>query len=80
MQDFEEACYLLAKTGALQVTQHEVLVAERGHRTLTFLTSMLDPFLQGYQVSMGCGGHVRSNSVDSASMHSKISRLHGAKS
>lgn len=50
MQDFEEACYLLGKTGALQVTQHEVLVAERGHRTLTFLTDMLDPFLQGYQV------------------------------
>lgn len=50
VQDFEEACYLLGKTGALQVTQHEVLVAERGHRTLTFLTSMLDPFLQGYQM------------------------------
>lgn len=50
MQDFEEACYLLGKTGALQVTQHEVLVADRGHRTLTFFTNMLDPFLQGYQV------------------------------
>ncbi|XP_074470896.1 dihydroxyacetone phosphate acyltransferase isoform X2 [Sebastes fasciatus] len=50
VQDFEEACYLLEKTGALQVTQQEVLVTERGHRTLTFLTSMLDPFLQGYQV------------------------------
>uniref|UniRef100_A0A4W6EZ48 Glyceronephosphate O-acyltransferase n=1 Tax=Lates calcarifer TaxID=8187 RepID=A0A4W6EZ48_LATCA len=50
VQDFEEACYLLVKTGALQVTQQEVLVTERGHRTLVFLTSMLDPFLQGYQV------------------------------
>ncbi|XP_037606267.1 dihydroxyacetone phosphate acyltransferase isoform X2 [Sebastes umbrosus] len=50
VQDFEEACYLLEKTGALQVTQQEVLVTERGHQTLTFLTSMLDPFLQGYQV------------------------------
>ncbi|XP_044232525.1 dihydroxyacetone phosphate acyltransferase isoform X1 [Thunnus albacares] len=50
VQDFEEACYLLVKTGALQVTQQEVLVTERGQRTLTFLTSMLDPFLQGYQV------------------------------
>ncbi|XP_039980944.1 dihydroxyacetone phosphate acyltransferase [Xiphias gladius] len=50
VQDFEEACYLLAKTGALQVTQQEVLVTERGQRTLVFLTSMLDPFLQGYQV------------------------------
>uniref|UniRef100_G3NUZ4 Glyceronephosphate O-acyltransferase n=1 Tax=Gasterosteus aculeatus aculeatus TaxID=481459 RepID=G3NUZ4_GASAC len=50
VQDFEEACYLLVKTGTLQVTQKEVLVNERGHRTLAFLVSMLDPFLQGYQV------------------------------
>ncbi|XP_038582617.1 dihydroxyacetone phosphate acyltransferase isoform X1 [Micropterus salmoides] len=50
VQDFEEACYLLVKTGALQVTQQEILVTEKGHRTLAFLTSMLDPFLQGYQV------------------------------
>uniref|UniRef100_A0A665UT76 Phospholipid/glycerol acyltransferase domain-containing protein n=1 Tax=Echeneis naucrates TaxID=173247 RepID=A0A665UT76_ECHNA len=50
VQDFEEACYLLVKTGALQITQQEVLVTERGHRTIVFLTSMLDPFLQGYQV------------------------------
>lgn len=50
LQDFEEACYLLLKTGALQVTAHELLVPERGHRTLHFLSSILDPFLQGYQV------------------------------
>ncbi|XP_010788764.1 dihydroxyacetone phosphate acyltransferase-like, partial [Notothenia coriiceps] len=50
VQDFEEACFLLVKTGVLQVTQHEVLVTESGHRTLSFLTNMLDPFLQGYQV------------------------------
>ncbi|KAF1376877.1 hypothetical protein PFLUV_G00216040 [Perca fluviatilis] len=50
VQDFEEACYLLVKTGALQFTQQEVLVTERGHSTLAFLSSMLDPFLQGYQV------------------------------
>ncbi|XP_070843672.1 dihydroxyacetone phosphate acyltransferase [Chaetodon trifascialis] len=50
VQDFEEACYLLVKTGALQVTQQELLVTERGHKTVAFLTSMMDPFLQGYQV------------------------------
>lgn len=50
VQDFEEACYLLMKTGALQVTQQEVLVTESGQKTVAFLTSMLDPFLQGYQV------------------------------
>ncbi|XP_062267244.1 dihydroxyacetone phosphate acyltransferase-like [Platichthys flesus] len=50
VQDFEDACFLLVKTGALQVSQQEVVVTETGHRTLAFLTSMLDPFLQGYQV------------------------------
>lgn len=78
LQDFEEACYLLGKTGALQVTQHELLVAERGHRTLTFLTSLLDPFLQGYQVR-GSGG-MHSNSLDSVSVHSNVGYLHVVKS
>lgn len=50
VEDFEEACYLLMKTGALQVTQQEVVVTESGQRTVTFLSNMLDPFLQGYQV------------------------------
>ncbi|KAF6735840.1 Dihydroxyacetone phosphate acyltransferase [Oryzias melastigma] len=50
VQDFEEACYLLTKSGALHVNQHEVLATERGHRTLAFLTGVLDPFLQGYQL------------------------------
>ncbi|KAM4595955.1 dihydroxyacetone phosphate acyltransferase-like [Polymixia lowei] len=50
VQDFEEACYVLVKTGVLQASQQEVVVTERGHRTLAFLTTMLDPFLQGYQV------------------------------
>uniref|UniRef100_A0A3B3CTL2 Glyceronephosphate O-acyltransferase n=1 Tax=Oryzias melastigma TaxID=30732 RepID=A0A3B3CTL2_ORYME len=52
--DFEEACYLLTKSGALHVNQHEVLATERGHRTLAFLTGVLDPFLQGYQVRLVC--------------------------
>ncbi|XP_068610171.1 dihydroxyacetone phosphate acyltransferase [Brachionichthys hirsutus] len=50
VQDFEEACYLLVKTGALQVTQQDVLATDTGRRTLAFLTSLLEPFLQGYQV------------------------------
>ncbi|CAN9507522.1 unnamed protein product [Ophioblennius macclurei] len=50
VQDFEEACYLLVKTGVLQVHQQEVLLQDGGRRTLDFLTSLLDPFLQGYQV------------------------------
>uniref|UniRef100_A0A7N6AJP0 Phospholipid/glycerol acyltransferase domain-containing protein n=1 Tax=Anabas testudineus TaxID=64144 RepID=A0A7N6AJP0_ANATE len=51
VQDFEEACYLLVKTGVLQVNPQEVVVTERGHRTVAFLTALLEPFLQGYQVS-----------------------------
>ncbi|XP_056284815.1 dihydroxyacetone phosphate acyltransferase isoform X2 [Pseudoliparis swirei] len=50
VQDFEEASYLLVKTGALQVSQQEVAVTEGGHRTLAFLVAMLEPFLRGYQV------------------------------
>lgn len=52
-KDFEEACFLLEKTGVLQVTQQEVLVTHRGHRTMAFLSRMLVPFIQGYQVRDG---------------------------
>ncbi|KAK5618109.1 hypothetical protein CRENBAI_022130 [Crenichthys baileyi] len=50
VQDFEDACYLLVKSGTLQINQQEVLVTERGQRTLAFLTNILDPFVQGYQM------------------------------
>ncbi|XP_053736568.1 dihydroxyacetone phosphate acyltransferase isoform X2 [Synchiropus splendidus] len=50
VQDFEEACYLLMKTGALCESQQDVLAAEGGARTLSFLCSLLEPFVQGYQV------------------------------
>ncbi|XP_014851733.1 PREDICTED: dihydroxyacetone phosphate acyltransferase isoform X1 [Poecilia mexicana] len=50
VQDFEEACYLLVKSAVLQIHQQEVLVTDSGHRTLAFLTSILDPFVQGYQM------------------------------
>ncbi|XP_037100114.1 dihydroxyacetone phosphate acyltransferase [Syngnathus acus] len=53
VQDFDEACYLLEKTGALQVSQHDVEVTKRGQRTLDFLTGVLEPFLQGYLVICG---------------------------
>lgn len=42
---------LLEKARALDVFSHHVLVPEEGHRTLSFLSSLLDPFLQGYQVT-----------------------------
>ncbi|CAG5928406.1 unnamed protein product [Menidia menidia] len=53
VQDFEEACYLLGKNGALQAGQQDILVTERGRRTLAFLAKLLDPFLQGYQATEG---------------------------
>ncbi|XP_033846789.1 dihydroxyacetone phosphate acyltransferase [Periophthalmus magnuspinnatus] len=50
VQDFEEACFLLVKTGVLQVSQQEMVVTPRGHRTMSFLSRLLLPFVQGYQV------------------------------
>lgn len=50
VQDFEEACFLLVKTGVLQLNQQEMVVTHRGHRTMGFLSRMLLPFIQGYQV------------------------------
>jgi len=50
-QDFEEACSLLEKVGAIQSTQEEILVTEEGHRTLSFLETLLRPFLDAYQVT-----------------------------
>ncbi|CAL1585766.1 unnamed protein product [Knipowitschia caucasica] len=50
VEDFEEACFLLMKTGVLQLNQQEVLVSHRGDRTISFLSRLLLPFVQGYQV------------------------------
>ncbi|KAK6295205.1 dihydroxyacetone phosphate acyltransferase [Coregonus clupeaformis] len=50
VQDFEEACYLLVKTGAVQMLQHKIEMTERGQPTLSFFNGLLEPFLQGYQV------------------------------
>ncbi|KAM9356015.1 dihydroxyacetone phosphate acyltransferase [Pholidichthys leucotaenia] len=50
IQDFEEASYLLMKTGALKMNQQDVVIMERGQRMVAFLSRVLDPFLQGYQV------------------------------
>ncbi|KAJ8396195.1 hypothetical protein AAFF_G00020620 [Aldrovandia affinis] len=49
-RDFEEACYLLMKCGAVQILKQDIVVTERGRPVLSFLSGMLEPFLQGYQV------------------------------
>ncbi|XP_067098082.1 dihydroxyacetone phosphate acyltransferase [Osmerus mordax] len=50
VQDYEEACYLLVKTGAVQVLQDDLLGTDRTQDTLSFLVAVLEPFIQGYQV------------------------------
>uniref|UniRef100_A0A8B9JHN0 Glyceronephosphate O-acyltransferase n=1 Tax=Astyanax mexicanus TaxID=7994 RepID=A0A8B9JHN0_ASTMX len=49
VQDFEEACFLLGKCGAIQELQQDIVTCQSGQTTLAFLCSVLDPFLQGYQ-------------------------------
>uniref|UniRef100_A0A8K9UB06 Glyceronephosphate O-acyltransferase n=1 Tax=Oncorhynchus mykiss TaxID=8022 RepID=A0A8K9UB06_ONCMY len=48
--DFEEACYLLVKTGAVQMPQQDIVMTDIGQPTLSFFNGLLEPFLQGYQV------------------------------
>ncbi|XP_013999927.1 dihydroxyacetone phosphate acyltransferase [Salmo salar] len=50
VQDFEEACYLLVKTGAVQMPQQDIEMTDRGQPILSFFNGLLEPFLQGYQV------------------------------
>ncbi|XP_064847861.1 dihydroxyacetone phosphate acyltransferase isoform X2 [Oncorhynchus masou masou] len=49
-QDFEEACSLLRKCGAVQTSQQEVTSPEEGQRTTSFLRALLQPFIDAYQV------------------------------
>lgn len=62
---------LLEKARALDVFSHHVLVPEEGHRTLSFLSSLLDPFLQGYQVTE-THGRCSKNTVLGAGLGLKI--------
>ncbi|XP_041832745.1 dihydroxyacetone phosphate acyltransferase [Melanotaenia boesemani] len=49
-QDFEEACCLLKKCGAIYVTQQEVTVSAAGLEVLSFLQELLKPFMDSYQL------------------------------
>ncbi|KAJ8270015.1 hypothetical protein GJAV_G00109340 [Gymnothorax javanicus] len=48
--DFEEACVLLKKCGAVQITDDDITVTEAGHATTSFLTAILWPFIEAYQI------------------------------
>ncbi|XP_034555106.1 dihydroxyacetone phosphate acyltransferase [Notolabrus celidotus] len=49
-QDFEEACFLLKKCGAVHVSQQEVTVSDSGLEVLSFLQELFQPFIDSYQV------------------------------
>uniref|UniRef100_A0A665V1B1 Si:ch73-21k16.5 n=1 Tax=Echeneis naucrates TaxID=173247 RepID=A0A665V1B1_ECHNA len=50
-QDFEEACFLLKKCGAVHITQNEVIPSDTGLEVLSFLQALLQPFTDSYQVA-----------------------------
>ncbi|XP_050927880.1 dihydroxyacetone phosphate acyltransferase isoform X2 [Lates calcarifer] len=49
-QDFEEACLLLKKCGAVHISQQEVTLSDMGLEALSFLQALLQPFIDSYQV------------------------------
>ncbi|TDH00307.1 hypothetical protein EPR50_G00187210 [Perca flavescens] len=49
-QDFEEACFLLNKCGAVDISQQEVIVSDARLEVLSFLQALLQPFIHSYQV------------------------------
>ncbi|XP_023047540.2 dihydroxyacetone phosphate acyltransferase isoform X1 [Piliocolobus tephrosceles] len=50
LKDFEEGCYLLCKSEAIQVTTKDILVTEKGNTVLEFLTGLFKPFVESYQI------------------------------
>uniref|UniRef100_A0A8C2ZF29 Glyceronephosphate O-acyltransferase 2 n=1 Tax=Cyclopterus lumpus TaxID=8103 RepID=A0A8C2ZF29_CYCLU len=49
-QDFEEACVLLRKCGAVHISEQEVTASDAGLEALSFLQALLQPFIDSYQV------------------------------
>ncbi|KAI3364375.1 hypothetical protein L3Q82_011175, partial [Scortum barcoo] len=49
-QDFEEACFLLKKSGAVHVSPQEVTVTDAGLEVLSFLRALLQPVIDSYQM------------------------------
>ncbi|XP_010372354.1 dihydroxyacetone phosphate acyltransferase isoform X1 [Rhinopithecus roxellana] len=50
LKDFEEGCYLLCKSEAIQVTTKDILVTEKGNPVLEFLIGLFKPFVESYQI------------------------------
>ncbi|XP_041043885.1 dihydroxyacetone phosphate acyltransferase [Carcharodon carcharias] len=50
VKDFDEGLYLLMKSGAIQGSHTDIYISEKGSATISFLSDMFRPFLEGYQV------------------------------
>ncbi|NXC59660.1 GNPAT acyltransferase, partial [Aleadryas rufinucha] len=50
LKDFEEGCFLLTKCDAIQTSQQEIYPTDKGSGTVSFLSAMFRPFVEGYQL------------------------------
>ncbi|XP_041324372.1 dihydroxyacetone phosphate acyltransferase isoform X1 [Pyrgilauda ruficollis] len=50
LKDFEEGCFLLTKCDAIQTSQQEIYPTDKGSDTVSFLSAMFRPFVEGYQL------------------------------
>ncbi|XP_051057634.1 dihydroxyacetone phosphate acyltransferase isoform X2 [Phodopus roborovskii] len=50
LRDFEEGCYLLCKTEAIQMTGKDIIVTDKGNAVLEFLIGLFKPFVESYQI------------------------------
>ncbi|NWU91581.1 GNPAT acyltransferase, partial [Upupa epops] len=50
LKDFEEGCFLLSKCDAIQTSQQEIYPTDKGSVTVSFLSAMFRPFVEGYQL------------------------------
>ncbi|KAM9704240.1 dihydroxyacetone phosphate acyltransferase [Menidia menidia] len=51
-QDFEEACCLLRKCGAVCISEEELTVSDTGVEVLSFLQELMKPFIDSYQLML----------------------------
>lgn len=54
LRDFEEGCYLLCKTEAIQMTGKDIILTDKGNAVLQFLTGLVKPFVESYQLLSKC--------------------------
>ncbi|KAM4828610.1 dihydroxyacetone phosphate acyltransferase isoform 1-T1 [Thomomys bottae] len=50
LRDFEEGCYLLCKSEAIQMAGKDILITDRGDAVLGFLVRLFRPFVECYQI------------------------------